>query len=491
LSTNSVIIPCGRCGQKLRVAENRPSDRIRCPKCSSTLTLDVVTRPTGDSRSSRVPRFVRRVGRRLWRRRAAVGVVLCFLAVAGLVVRTYLKTVKTQNYPDNWPVFAGANFTPEPFAPDLAIPEFTPVPVPNYPGAFAIWGAVGADAKGMIWFSGASHTGEVQSAHLFRYDPTTDSVTPWGDAVSELKRCGLHRPGERQVKIHTKFITAADGKLYFATTDDPSDGSGTDVRPKWGGHLWRLSPNERNWEHLLAVPDGLIALVGDGTRLYALAYPGHVLVQYDTRSGAVKSVDVGSADGHVSRHILADRRGHAYVPRLKKVRADYIEHTLVEFDADLREIAQFPLPHYQNGAADQCHGIIAYQPLADGSIVFTTHAGRLFRLVVPKLGQAGLEDLGFLHPKGRSYASGLFAFNGDRYVFGLTNIQDRWEWVTFDLINRTSGTQAVVLPREYQNEPYLYGCVTRDGSGNFYVVGGHRRSDNSTYPIMCRVRLSK
>lgn len=169
-----------------------------------------------------------------------------------------------------WTTYAGVHFTPEPAFPDLSPPDVELIQVPDFPGAFAIWGAIGRAADGRIWFSAASHDVNVQqSAHLFEYNPETDVVTPNGDALSELKRVGLYRTGEQQVKIHTKILQGADGYLYFATTDDPPNRD-TELLPKWGGHLWRYKPGAEGWEHLLSVPEGFIALAGNGVLMYGL-----------------------------------------------------------------------------------------------------------------------------------------------------------------------------------------------------------------------------
>ena len=233
-------------------------------------------------------------------------------------------------------------------------------------------------------------------------------------------------------------------------------------------------------------------MAGDGKFMYCLAYPDHQLIQYDCRTGQVRKVVVGSVEGHVSRHLLCDFRGHAYVPRLKMVTANHAEHTLVEYDTELKEVVQHSLPHYQFGAASECHGIIAYQPLADGSIAFTTHAGRLFRLD-PAHGKSQLSDLGWFHPSGRSYATGLFAFSGERYLVGAAHIGNRWSWICYDLDNSRSRELPFELPTPPGlsiEDPFLYGCTTRDNTGDFYMAGAYRTDKGKRVPIAIRVRVA-
>ena len=42
--------------------------------------------------------------------------------------------------------------------------------------------------------------------------------------------------------------------------------------PTWGSHLWRLRLADHRWEHLLAVPEGLIAVASSGPRIVALGW---------------------------------------------------------------------------------------------------------------------------------------------------------------------------------------------------------------------------
>src|SRR5262249_59266501 len=106
------------------------------------------------------------------------------------------------------------------------------------------------------------------------------------------------------------------------------------------------------------------------------------LAQYHVRTGEAQWVTVESYDGHVSRIVLADVRGHAYVPRLWAARGEP-EAALVEFDTALREVAATPLERYVNGPPAEVHGIIACQHLPNGSILFATDLGRLYRIDPP------------------------------------------------------------------------------------------------------------
>ncbi|KPK81552.1 MAG: hypothetical protein AMJ81_10505, partial [Phycisphaerae bacterium SM23_33] len=199
-----------------------------------------------------------------------------------------------------------------------APPRVVPIAIPEFTGAKAIFGATGRDRRGHVWFGVCAYPEKDPSARLFELVPGSGKVIDRGDVVSQLKACGLHRPGEGQAKIHSRIVQAADGCLYFASMDEQGEDQGTGKLPVWGSHLWRLRPPEGKWEHLMAAPEGLIAVAGTGRRIYALGYFGCKLYQYDCATGRRRSVDVEAIGGHVSRNILSDRRDHVYVPRVRR-----------------------------------------------------------------------------------------------------------------------------------------------------------------------------
>lgn len=367
---------------------------------------------------------------------------------------------------DEFEVHTGTVYTAgtaDPFA-QPRVEEISP---PHFPGADSIWGASGRDSRGHIWIGVSAEDGD-RSAHLVEYLPESGDVVDRGDVVSELKKAGLHREGESQVKIHTKIIQAADGYLYFASTDEEGEAADGSSPPKWGSHLWRLDPETNVWEHLHAVPHGLTALAGGGHWIYALGLWNHVLYQYDTRSGALNHVTVGSIGGHMSRNLVADHRGHVYVPRLVQKVGLFV--TLVEYDTQLNEIGQSSLLEYTDGKRkiSRIHGIVGFAYLADGSIVFTTHIGYLYRIEPMLEGPSLVTPIGYFHPQGEAYASSLFSLDGDRYLVGVTRKRRLNEWVVYDLRTKRSRASPLKL-----NEPrtILYGSVTRDNWGAYYLVG--------------------
>ena len=140
---------------------------------------------------------------------------------------------------------SGSTFLEAPADPYQS-PRAKVIEIPHFPGAHAIWGSTGRDSRGHIWF-GVSADGGDHSAHLMEYDPVRNEVTDRGDVISELKAAGLYKPGERQIKIHSRIVPADDGYLYFSSADEQGEEADGSAPPKWGSHLWRLRPGDERW----------------------------------------------------------------------------------------------------------------------------------------------------------------------------------------------------------------------------------------------------
>jgi hypothetical protein len=377
----------------------------------------------------------------------------------------------------------------------LVAPEVRHVRMPDVPGNSFVWGATGRDETGNVWIGVSVDGGPHPSAHLVEYDPTADVAMDRGNVLDELDRLGLMQPGEAQVKIHSRIVQAGDGHLYFATMNDTHEEGGPRA-PPFGSHLWRFRLPERRWEHLLAAPEGLIAVAGGGDFIYALGYPDHRLVQYHVPTSTARWITVGSQAGHISRNFIADARGHVFVPRLRPGPAESMA-TLVEFDTDLRELDATPMPHYLAGAPVEAHGIVAFQHLPDRSVYFATDIGRLYRIDTDFGSGPGLvTDAGWFNPQGTAYTPSLFTTSGTTTLVGLGhNLHggaDRSSWLTYDLRLKLSFAVPFHLP-EIGGKPLrdvlLYGSQTRDRYGDFYVVGSH--SDGRARPLVLRIRSSR
>jgi hypothetical protein len=359
-------------------------------------------------------------------------------------------------------------------APAPVVRVFTP---PDFFGSYAIWGATGHDPRGHVWFGVTSNDGHAGSAHLYELDPESGSIQDRGNVVNELTRLGLRRPGEVQLKIHSRIVEGPDGYQYFSSMDESGEEADGSKYPTWGGHLWRRGSTGA-WEHLAATREALIAVATGGQYVYALGYFNHVLYQFDTRSKQIRSVTVGSAGGHVSRNFFVDRRGHAFVPRITEGTTGRLAASLVELDAGLKEVAASPLAEYFERGRDDSHGIVAAHPGPGGSWFFATGKGRLYHLALPAAegGPATVEDIGWFHPGGSRYVASMFRDDATGALFGVAYASnygsDQFEWV-----RRLPRGPATVAPFPYGTEerfPHgavLYGSMTRDQAGRFYVVG--------------------
>jgi len=377
-------------------------------------------------------------------------------------------------------------FTPGPADP-FAPPRVEGIAIPHFPGAEAIWGSTGRDHRGYAYFGVSAMGTLVPSAHLFELGPDGVAVTDRGSVLEELKRCGQLRMGESQMKIHSRIVEAADGHLYFTSMDERGEAVDGSRLPIWGSHLWRMRLKDHVWEHVLTAPEGLIALGVGGRWVYALGYWDHVLYQFDTTTGKSRSVHVGSVNGFVSRQVVVDRRGHVYVPRIWRTDSGSQRAELKEFGPDLEERGATGLEDFFDPRSQDTHGIVASTPMADGSLIFATQRGALYRIVPPGGdGAAAVTHEGWMHPEGSAYIASLFTFDGKRVVLGAARRATGYDWVVCDL--ETGRRTATPLDLGGRKDVLLYGTVTRDGQGRF-LLGGRHDEGGATRPLLLAVTV--
>jgi hypothetical protein len=387
---------------------------------------------------------------------------------------------------------APAFFTELPATP-RALPEVTSLEIDSDMKAGAIRGGLGRDNEGHIWFALCAPAGKDASARLMELDPETNSQTDHGDVVTALKAAKLAKDGTAQSDIRTRIIKASDGHLYFASMNTPSDESKD--APSSGGHLWRLRFPEREWEHLLATPESLVAIGGGRGYIYALGADGHKLYQYTITSGKVRSVNVGSVAGHHSRHIITDSSDHAYVPRVSRDEAGALTAELVQYDTNLAAVGATTLKHYSAGSADASQGITAIQPMADHSIVFATSIGYLYRVLPIGGAKAKVLEVGWLkRDETPRHATGLFTYAGTRYVIVLSSEPPpaeegkRYEWSIYHVESRIGIAPRLRIDDLDLNNCLLSGSITRDNQGNFYI-GGTDQEKN--VPLLIKITCPK
>jgi hypothetical protein len=410
-------------------------------------------------------------------RRLALALTLILALAIGVWVVLRPGVRDAAATPLSYEELTGSLFSAAPKNP-LSPPRVRELALPAIANGTSVWGATGRDLRGHVWV-GVSAQSAGMSAHLFEYQPDQDAWYDRGAVVDQLQAAGLRREGEGQVKIHSKIVQALDGWLYFASTDEEGESGDGRVLPRWGGHLWRYHPVDQIWQHLMATPEGLVAVSGVGRYVYALGYFGHVLYQYDSQTGATRQVEVGSVGGHVSRNFLAAVNGHAFVPRVTNntsadpSRTDHnsaVSVELVEYDQAMQPIGATRLEHYLNERSlDSNHGIVGLAYLPDGRMLFTTHIGHLYLIAPRDRGPALITPLGWMHPDGAAYAPSLFFLGGSGWLGGVVQRQKGFDWVVTSL--GAGGSAAFQLDTGGLRNVLLYGSVTRDNAGRAYLAG--------------------
>ncbi len=357
----------------------------------------------------------------------------------------------------------------------LKPPVLEQIHLPEQDSIDAIWGATGRDDEGNIYIGTSSHGGNYGSSFLYQYNPLTEQIISQSDTVTQLKYNNVYRQGMRQNKLHSKFYQANDGYIYFSSFDEGGESNG--VNPKWGGNLWRKKPHSKNWEHLLATDEALVAVNTNGRYVYALGYWDHVLYQFDIKTSKINRVIVGSVEEHVSRNFIVDELGHAYVPRLTINDFNEIETYLNEYDEKLNLVTSYPIPNYLSNNMTDHHGIIGYTSMKNGDIFFTSSEGGLYQIKAFTKGQSKLKYHGMMHPDGSAYIPSLFSTDGEDILiaFARKRINSKlkpFERIIYDVNSAIAINQSLNI--NGLNKVLLYGNLTKDNLGNAYIGGWHR-----------------
>lgn len=182
---------------------------------------------------------------------------------------------------------------------------------------------------------------------------------------------------------------------------------------------------------------------------------------------------------------MADAHGHADVPRLT-AQTDGVSVTLVEYDANLREVAATPLDFYLGKTSlEMNQGIIGFAYLPDRPILFVTQIGYLYLVDPQDTGPATVRGLGWLHPDGEAYTPSLFSIGDAQWVAGVARAKAGFEWVVADLHARFSAT----FPLDTKNlkKVLLYGSISRDNAGRLYVGGWAEQDSNHQRPLVLQI----
>ena len=130
------------------------------------------------------------------------------------------------------------------------------------------------------------------------------------------------------------------------------------------------------------------------------------------------------------------------------------------------------------------HGIVGYTSMESGNILFTTSDGGLYEINVFSTSEDKLSYKGMMHPEGKAYIPSLFPLDGKNLIAGVGRVAGKkgYYWIIYELKSRYAATYK--LNTDDIMRPLFYGTLTRDNDGNFYLVGGRKKNEGGTGPIL-------
>ena len=371
-------------------------------------------------------------------------------------------------------------------------PHVTQLEFPIIAEDSVLWGATGRDNFGHIYFGVSTYSKNADTAFLYQYSPHSNSLIKQSDVISQLKKAGLYTDGISQNKLHSKFYQADDGYLYFTSFDEQGENGKKGILPIHGGHIWRKKPNDVDWKHILTTKEALIAVNTDGRFVYALGYWGHVLYQYDTKTQVTNQIRVGAINGHISRNFLVSQNGHVFVPKVEISANKTLIVNLNEYDSALNLVASTPLEHYLYDNEHSQHGIVSYINMKNGDIYFVTAVGALYKISSTSNNRHQVSFEVFLSETNEvgGYFPSLFSINGENFLvaFGKLPNSKRYSWLVYETSTKTTATYDL---KDFGKKHLLYGSVTRDDLGNFYVVGVDTTNKRKHKPVILKLSYDK
>ncbi len=183
----------------------------------------------------------------------------------------------------------------------------------TFPGGHkedGMWSAISSASDGKVYI-GLSTYGNC--AHFYVYDPRVDQIHYISNLPGIL---GEKDKGVRtNAKIHTPFVEAEDGKIYFASGSMGHGPREVDPRTWEGGHWWCYDPKLDKLGDLGIVQpyQGIYALVIDKKRkrLYGTSAWGYFII-YDIETG--ETIDKGRVNNlrTVCRTMVIDDQGNVF-----------------------------------------------------------------------------------------------------------------------------------------------------------------------------------
>lgn len=116
-------------------------------------------------------------------------------------------------------------------------------------------------------------------------------------------------------------------------------------------------------------------------------------------------------------------------------------------------------------------------------MVFTTHAGYLYRITPAGDGPATVRGVDWMNPPGAAYVPSLSSLGADTSLAGVAYQKgpQPFTWVERDLA--TGVAASFPLDIGSLQDVLLYGSISRDNAGRAYVVGWAANSKGNSRPL--------
>lgn len=335
------------------------------------------------------------------------------------------------------------------------------------------WDDIGYNPKDNTVYVGI--TNHRDSVALYSYDPREDSVYLKG-FIGTLANL---RNYQWQAKIHTKFVAASNGDMYFGTDGGESREEYLMEHPKGyaGGYIMKWSPAENRLTNLgVAMQyESLKDIDIDRAtgKLYTISYPQVHFLVYDPKTNEMK--DHGRlGSGHVPRMMFTDKWGNCYYVdwRQRLVKYEKSEQKLIFAEKSLPSFEGTPGEYIITGvtafAKDEPHGVI----------YMITYGAKVLAFYPTENGIGEVKDLGGVidvpgKEKWNYYVPNLNVGNNGKLYYligghGMYAKEGRSLFVEFDPESKTPK-----ILYEYPSTVFVEatGSDTKDSEGNLYFAG--------------------
>lgn len=343
----------------------------------------------------------------------------------------------------------------------------------GFPAGSSAWNSIGYNPKDNTVYAGI--TNHKDSVALYVYNPAQDSVHLKG-FISTL---GNLRDYQWQAKIHTKFVAAPNGDMYFGTDGGESREEYLMDHPKGyaGGYIMKWSPSENrltNFGVAMQYESLKDVDVDPATgKIYAISYPQVHFLVFDPKTNDMK--DHGRlGSGHVPRMMFTDKWGNCYYVDWRQRLVKY------EKSKDKLIFAENSLPAFEGTPGEYIiTGITAFaKDEKKGVIYLITYGAKVLAFYPQENGIGKVEDLGGVidiegKQKWNYYVPNMNVGNNGKLYYligghGMYAKEGRSLFVEFD-----PSTKTPKILYEYPSTVFVEatGCDTKDSEGNMYFAG--------------------